>query len=825
VEPSLESPAEEVTRLRDSLNALRGIMTLPALWTGGEPPRIVTTSLDALLGIANELEEHVAQRTRELAIANDALRESERNSRLVVDSIPGLVALLTAAGEVEFVNHQILEYTGRTLEEMKQWGTSDTVHPEDLPHVIQAFTQSIGSGSPYEIAQRLRRSDGAYRWFQNNGFPLRDTGGHIVRWCVLLTDIDERKRAEDALRANELNFQLTVDAIPGMVHTMTATGGVEFVNHQILDFFGKTLEELNNWEILLHPDDRSRVVDLWRRSVATGEPYDVEHRVLRADGTYRWLHSRGLPLRDISGNIVRWYNLLTDIDERRRAEEALRASERNLKLIVDTIPALAWSARPDGSAEFFNQLYLDFMGLTAEQASGWGWTAAVYPEDANSLAATWQRLMASEAPGEAEARLRRHDGAYRWFLLRVNPLRDESGAIVKWYGVNTDIEDRKRAEVELRRVYDSFAEAQRLSRTGSFITDLVGDDHNWSEEAYRIFEFDAATKVTVQRVRDIIHPDDLRSFDSVIARGLSGVNVTFAFRIVTSRGAVKHVRGVAHVIEQIEGRPMFVGALQDVTESMVAEEALNRARSELAHVARVTTLSALTASIAHEVNQPLSGIITNASTCLRMLDADPPNVEGARETARRTIRDGNRASDVISRLRALFSRKEFSPESVDLNEATREVITLSRSELQRNRVVLQSELADDLPNVSGDRVQLQQVILNLLRNASDAMVDVHDRPRQLLVTTQRGDGDRVRLTVRDAGIGVDPQVMDKLFDAFYTTKSDGMGIGLSVSRSIIERHQGRLWAERNDGPGATFAFLVPRDPEHVTNAAPVMRHP
>jgi PAS domain S-box-containing protein len=824
VEPPIESPAQEVTRLRDVLNDLRGIMALPALWTGGEPPRIVRTSLDALLGIATELEECLARRTRELAIANETLRESERSARLVVDSIPGPVALLTAAGEVEFVNRQIVEYTGRPLEELKQWGTNDTVHPEDLPHVIQVFTQSIGSGSPYSIEQRLRGSDGAYRWFENSGFPLRDTSGHIVRWCVLLTDIDERKRAEDALRANELNFQLTVDTIPGMVHTMTATGGVEFVNHQILDFFGKTVEELNNWGALVHPDDRSRVVDLWTRSVATGEPFDVEHRVLRADGTYCWLHARGLPLRDISGNIVRWYNLLADIDERKRAEEALRASERNLKLIVDTIPALAWSARRDGSAEFFNQLYLDFMGLTAEQASGWGWTAAVHPEDVNGLAATWQRIMASEAPGEAEARLRRHDGAYRWFLLRANPLRDESGAIVKWYGVNTDIEDRKRAEVELRRAYDSFAEAQRLSKTGSFITDLVGDDHTWSEEAYRIFEFEPATKVTVQRVRDIIHPDDLPSFDSVIARGLSGVNVTFAFRIVTSRGAVKHVRGVAHVIEQIEGRPMFVGALQDVTESLVAEEALNRARSELAHVARVTTLSALTASIAHEVNQPLSGIITNASTCLRMLDADPPNVEGARETARRTIRDGNRASDVITRLRALFSKKQFSLESVDLNEATQEVITLSRSELQRNRVVLQSELADDLPNVTGDRVQLQQVILNLLRNASDAMVDVHDRPRQLLIKTEDEAGDRVRVSVRDAGIGVDPQIMDKLFDAFYTTKRDGMGIGLSVSRSIIERHHGRLWAERNDGPGATFAFLVPRDPEHVTDAVPVMRH-
>jgi signal transduction histidine kinase len=198
-----------------------------------------------------------------------------------------------------------------------------------------------------------------------------------------------------------------------------------------------------------------------------------------------------------------------------------------------------------------------------------------------------------------------------------------------------------------------------------------------------------------------------------------------------------------------------------------------------------------------------------------MLDADPPNVDGARETARRTIRDGHRASDVITRLRALFSKKEFTLESLDLNEAILEVIALSRGDLQRNRVVLQSELAGDLPTLTGDRIQLQQVILNLLRNASDAMVDVHDRPRQLLIKTDRQDDDGVLVSVRDAGVGIDTQTMDKLFDAFYTTKSDGMGIGLSISRSIIERHRGRLWAEPNDGPGATFRLSIPCTGEGV----------
>ncbi len=339
----------------------------------------------------------------EPANAGDDLLDSELNSRAILDSIPGLVALMTADGQVHFANRQILEYTGRSLEEIKQWGTSDIVHPEDFPQVIQAFSQSIASGTPYGIVQRLRRSDGVYRWFQNDGFPLRDSSGRIVRWCVLLTDIDDRTRAEAALRESERESRQIVDSIPGLVAVFTSGGEVESVNRQVLEYFGKTAEELRHWEAggTTHPDDLPDTVEQFAHSIATGDPFAFEIRAPRFDGVYRWFESRGLPLLDSNGNIVRWYNLLIDIDERKRAEEALAASERNLKLIIDTIPALAWSARLDGSAEFFNQHYLDFIGLSEEQASGWGWTSAVHLEDLNGLAETWQRIMASEMPGRS----------------------------------------------------------------------------------------------------------------------------------------------------------------------------------------------------------------------------------------------------------------------------------------------------------------------------------------------------------------------------------------------------------------------------------------
>src|SRR6266849_1600236 len=370
--------------------------------------------------------------------------------------------------------------------------------------------------------------------------------------------------------------------------------------------------------------------------------------------------------------------------------------------------------------------------------------------------------------------------------------------------------ERAQGEAALRRSEAFLAEGQRLSLTGSFSWRVATDELTWSEQAYRIYEFEPGSPVTFDPIASRVQPDDLPNLSDWIDRTRrEGADWEFESRVQMPDASVKYVHNVAHGTRDQDGNVEYIGAMQDVTERRLSEVELGNARSELERVARVTSLGALTASIAHEVNQPLSGIITNASTCLRMLGADPPNIAGARETARRTIRDGNRASEVITRLRALFSNQRTAVESMDLNEATQEVIALLRSELRSNRVILRAELADDLPPVTGDRVQLQQVILNLLRNASDAMRGVDDRQRQLLIRTEPDEGGQVRLSVHDAGVGLNRQVMDRRCDSFYTTKNDGMGIGLSVSRSIIASHHGRLWATLHEGPGATFSFSIP----------------
>jgi signal transduction histidine kinase len=378
--------------------------------------------------------------------------------------------------------------------------------------------------------------------------------------------------------------------------------------------------------------------------------------------------------------------------------------------------------------------------------------------------------------------------------------------------------ERAQGEAALKRSEAFLAEAQRLSSTGSFSWRVATDEVIWSDQNYRIFEVDPATPPSFELIDSRIHPEDLPGFHEMVDRARrDGGDLEFECRLQMPDRSVKYLHVVAHATRDPEGQREYIGAVQDVTERRRTEDALGELRSQLTHIARVTTLGALTGSIAHEVNQPLAGIMTNASTCLRMLADDPPNIEGACETARRTIRDANRASEVIARLRALFGKRDPVSEAVDLNDATREVLMLLSRELQRGRVLLRAELAEELPLVTGDRVQLQQVVLNLLLNAAEAMSGVEDRLRLLVIRTG-SDHEGVRLSVHDTGTGFEPENLPRLFEAFYTTKSGGMGIGLSVSRSIIVSHRGRLWAELNEGPGATFTFSVPPVPEDVMPA-------
>ena len=734
----------------------------------------------------------------------------------LVDALPGLGWTALPDGRAEFLNRRWLAYTGLTAEQAAGSGWAEAIHPDDRQSLINYWRSCVTAGAPCDTEARLRRYDGAYRWFLFRANPVRDSEGSISRWFGTNIDIEDRRRTEETLRAREISWRQIVDNIPGLVATMGSMGEVEFLNRQTLEYFGKTREELENWSLIgaVHPDDLPRIVAARAKAIETGEVYNVEHRCRGADGVYRWFQVRGLPLRNPEGTISAWYLLLTDIEDRKRAEEALRSNERDLNLILNTIPTFIHVLGTDGSVLYVNQTVLDYTGLTREDTQKEHYRARLFhPEDLERVYE--ERLAALRTPVlfELEMRTRRKDGSYRWFLNRYSPLLDEQGRIDRWYAVSFDIEDHKRAVDELKLRVDMIhllpAAVWSVKPDGT--PDIV--NQGWYDYTGQTPEYvqshPSAWMVTM-------HPDDAEHAGKIYWDGIrGGTGFTMEARFLRARDRTYrwHLNRAVAVRDSAGNITRFVGTSTDIEDLKGAQAELHNTQAALAHMTRVMTMGELMASIAHEINQPLAGIITNANTCLLMLANDEPNIERARETLRRTIRDANRASEVITRLRALFSKKETVAEPIDLTEATREVIALCSSDLQRKGTLLRSELANGLPIVIGDRVQLQQVILNLLTNASDAMLGVDDRPRELLIKTELDNDGLVRVAVRDSGTGFDPRNEEKLFTAFYTTKPQGMGIGLSVSRSIIESHHGRIWAVVNDGPGATFSFAIPRSPE------------
>ena len=564
-------------------------------------------------------------------------------------------------------------------------------HPDDIAIVKQALGQAARDGTNLDFEHRLLLSSGVVKHVHVVGHAVGGPAGKEFVGAVM--DVTSSHQARMALekafseiKRSEESFRLMADNIPGLACVMTATGETEIVNQRVLDYTGKTLEKLNmeNWASIVHPDDLDHVASIWAHSVATGCPYEIEHRILSAAGEYRWFHVRGLAMRDADGRVVRWYVSLDETHDRRMAEEKLARSERFL------------------------------------------------------------------------------------------------------------------------------AEGQRISSTGTFSWRLDTDEVTFSEELNRIFEFDRNSVVTLEQIGQRVHPEDVPFLSATIGRTRNGEdNFDYDIRLRMPDGRIKYLHTFSHTMRHQDGRLESLGAVQDITQRRLSDEALDKVRSELAHVSRITTLGELAASIAHEVNQPLGAVVTNANACLRLLDRATPDLDEVRAAIRSIARDGNRGSDVIGRIRGLTKKEQSKRTRININETVKEIVLLAQFELQGTDV--QIELAEQLPNVIADQVQLQQVMLNLITNAIEAMKSLSNHPRTLRIETKPHDGDAVLVSVRDSGMGIGEGKMDHLFETFYTTKPHGLGMGLSISHSIIESHGGRLWANDNDGPGATFTFTLPSD--------------
>jgi PAS domain S-box-containing protein len=629
------------------------------------------------------------------AEATDALRESERRLQLVVEAAPNAMVMVDRAGKIVMVNTEAerlfgysrAELAGQPVE-MLPPGRFRGHHPG-----LRATFFADPRPRPMGVGRDLYglKKDGSEFPVEIGLNPIETDGGTMVLSAIV--DITERKTAELALRESERGYSMLVDGVTDYaIFMLDPNGIVTNWNRGAERIKGYRAEEIVGQHFSRFYTEEDRAANMPRHALeiaARDGRHEAESLRVRKDGSRYWANVVIDAIKDDNGQLIGFAKITRDITERleaeRAREEARIAQSRSqqmeaIRLVIDTIPALVWSALPDGSVDFVSRRWLEFTGFSAEQALGWGYTAAIHPEDMERWRAQRPARVATGAAFEDETRFRRADGEYRQFLTRLTPLHDEAGKIVKWYGTATDIEDRKRVE-----------------------------------------------------------------------------------------------------------------ALQ----------------AELALANRVMLMGELTASIAHEVNQPIAATVANASAALRWLAAQPPDMEEARQALKRIVRDGNRASEIVSRIRALVRKAPPRRDRLDINEAVLEVIAMTHSELQRKNIKLQTRLASDLPFIWANRVQLQQVILNLIVNAIEAMSEVGDGPRELTVSSSGSNSNDVLVEVRDSGPGFDPAGLDRLFHSFYTTKAEGMGMGLAISRSIVEAHGGRLWAMPDEPHGAVFRLTLP----------------
>ena len=730
-----------------------------------------------------------------------------------------MLAVLEPDGRVSWANEVALDYLGIGLADLSADDLrAQIIHPDDFQKYTEDWQRGLARGMPFETEQRMRGKDGRYRWFLVRYNPVNDAEGRVVRWYSAATDIEDRRHAEEVVRRSEKELRDVVETIPALVWSALPDGSNAFVTRQWTEYSGLSAEQISGsgWQSMVHPDDLAGHTEKWRQSLATGEPFEHETRFRQAlDGQYRWFLVRGMPLRDEHGNILKWYGTVTDIEDRKRAEEQLRESEGRFRTIFEDAGAGIALVDQQGRSIKCNPMFTKMLGFTEEELRRMVFTEFTHPDD---IAVNW-KLYRELVEGkrdryDIEKRYIRKDGGVMWGQLIVSRVKDKDRAPGDYLvSMVEDITDRKRAEEEVR------AAETRFRASVDYLTDALFI-HDDQDDQGRVIDVNQQACDSLGYTREELIGMTAADFDALAdATLMQSVKERLARgEIFSFKSLHRRKDGTTFPVE-VRVRPFWHGdhrfglaLARDITDRKRTEQERERLRQleiDLAHLNRVSMMGELAASLTHEIKQPIAAAALNAETCLLWLQREPPDIKEACETAKSIAEDINRAAEIIDRNRSLCRRDTPKWEIVNLNELVREMIALLRDKACQHSISISPDLDGALPVVTADRVQLQQVLMNLMLNGIEAMKDTTG---ELTIRSNKTEDGHILLSVSDTGIGLHSEDVERIFDAFFTTKAQGTGMGLSICRRIVESHGGRLWASANAGPGATFHFTLPAAP-------------
>ena len=760
-----------------------------------------------------ELEQRVAERTAQLQIANRNLAEREAKIGRLFDANVIGVFISDVEGRISEANDAFLRIVGYEREDLLsgrlRW--AQMTPPEWQDRSARALEELAMNGTALPYEKEFFRNDGS-RVPVLIGVASLEKGGN--KGVAFVLDLTERKLAEQALQQRENELREIVETIPAMTVTIAADGRDAFIGKRFSEYSGLSEEEArgSGWKVTVHPDDLDLYLRKWRPSLVSGDPVEFETRVRRADGEYRWFLARAAPQRDEAGKVIRWYEVLTDIDDRKRTEAVLREREARIRRLVDAnlIGVFTWqldTSNEAGDAVFrdVNDAFLRIVGYDREDlvTGSLGQRILTPPEwqHRTQRAMAEMKLNGSFQPYEKE--YIRKDGSRVPVLVGAVQFGETAKEGVAFV---IDLTEQKKVEAALRESEEQWKAVFENNPVMYFMVDETGtilsvNPFGAEQLGYTVDELIGrpVTIVFYEADREIVQKNAAACFEQ------PGQAMSWELRKVRKNGEMIWVRETARAT-LIRNRRVLLIVCEDITEGKRVAEALREVQTELTHANRVAALGQLTASIAHEVNQPIAGALSSGQAALRWLNKS--DLESARRAIERVIRDATRAGDVISGVRTLGKKASSRAESFDINEAIREVIVITRGETVKNGISIETQLTEGLPLVQGVRVRLQQVVLNLVINAIEAVSSVGEGPRELLIKTAKSEADSISVAVQDSGPGLDPQNLERAFEAFYTTKPDGLGLGLSICRSIVEAHGGRLQATANVPHGAIFQFTV-----------------